>query len=678
MADERQELLELRRLDELERKAAGGRTDTRNWLQRTVNPRRENFPEYAASGTPEQVLAAEQQLRGGNPSLGQDRYGNPTLVTDRGTFYPNRPGPSLNDVPNALSGFQRIAKEVAPFIAGGGATNLMKAIPAAATQAGIGLVTETMDQTNNALQGREVNTGKLVTTPAFAALGELGSRAVLAAAKPIIARALGTNTTSNLVNPDGTISDDALKALSDNGIDQNQLDDMALQELSRMKDSGALTREQAERFNLFRQYKMNPLRAQVTRTADDFMAQQEAAKTSTSVRSALEGQEQTISQAFDTQIRGTGGNAVTSGSPVADAVLNKATQLDAEISSLYNQARQAANGEKNIGLNQLAQNLRARAPSNELSGGVIRAIRGDLMERGIIDRNFRVVGKVDVNTAEEVRKVINSHWTSTNDTGRNLLRQFKDSLDADVLKMAGDDVYQQARAAKTAFEEGLRPTSLSKFDTNERSLVRNILENKIKAQDVFEQSVLSKSWKESDLRELRNYLIRGSQEQRVVGLKAWDDLRAETLDWIKSQAFSNALDQTEQASMRSGSIGKAMDRIGDGRLEILFKGEEREFLRNMRRLEQLRQPVPRTGDGRGPSAQGIAMLTEEVRKQAAGLPMVGKLFDIFLNQSRAINALSNPVTPAMNAAQNAAARRVIVTPGAAAGVVVEDRLMQEN
>jgi hypothetical protein len=667
---------------------SGPQEDERNFVARYLNPRREDYPEYPVAGTAESQLAAERNphlrgersmsdlISGDQLKITQDKYGNDMIVTPRGTFYSNKPGPSLNDIPSAGNAIFNTVKEAAPYLAGGAAAAGAKLATGVGVQAATGLASESIDQTGNAIAGKEVDLRRLATTPLFAGMGEFGGRAVFAVMKPVISKLFGSSAPQRIVNENGTLTDDAIKALST--VDPAQVDDLALQELSKMQQQGVLTKEQAERFNFFKNQGIEPTRAQVTRNADDFQLQQEAAKTSTGVRNALEGQESAISNAFDTNIRGTGGNATTSGSPVADAVLNKATQLDSEISRLYKSVRDAAPGEKVVSLDRYAQNLRARAPDNELTGGLIRSLRGDLMERGIVDNKFKVVGKIDVETAETVRQVINQRYNSTNDFGRQILKQLKESLDADVLTTSGDDLFQEARKAKASFEAGLRPESLSKFDTNERSLVRNILENKIKAEDVFQQAVLSKSWKASDLRELKTYLTRGSAEQVKTGTQAWNDLRAEAVQWIKDQTFRNAESQLGEATMRSGAIKSSLDKIGAERMSELFTGEERQFLNAMARLETLRQPVPMTGNGKGPSAQAIAGLQRTVSTMAGKFNVLGPILEIFQNQSKAINALTTPVPAAISQASAAAARRTVIPPAGAVGAVGGNKLLEEN
>lgn len=647
--------------------------DDRGFLARTFNPRREDFAEYPGGGTAESALAAEQRMGDKNASIGQDKYGNQTINRNGETLYLNKPGLSVNDIYDVTRKTDEIAKDVAPFLAGGAATSTLKPIPAIATQMLTGAASESINQGGNALSGTEVQPGKIATTALWAGAGEAGGRLVFAVMKPIFSKLFGASAPAQIVKSDGSLTDDAIRALDN--VPTDQLDDLAMKELSRMKEAGVITQEQAKRFNLFKERGLTPTRAQVTRSADDFQLQQEAAKTGTAVRGALEAQDNAISGAFDTAIRGSGGNAVSSGSPVADAVLNKASQLDDEISRLYNAAREAAPDAKVVQLNRLAAQLKNKAPENEITGGLIKAIRGDLQSRGLIDKNFKAIGKTDVSAAEEVRKVLNSFFKSTSDRGRMLIREFKDALDDDVLSTFGDDLYKQARSAKASFEAGLRVEKLSKFDKNQRSLVRDVLENKINADDLFDKAVLSKSWKASDLREMRNYLTKGTKEQVQGGLKAWNDLRAETLQWIKDQTFKNALDQSGNPTMASGAIKRSLDKIGNERLGVLFSRDEVAFLNDMQRLEALRQPVPGTGIGKGPSAQAIEALGDRLIKKASEIPGVSLLVDLIkapASYSRASSAMSNPVSEAARRAAEVSTLKSI-PPAAAATVYASDR-----
>lgn len=591
-----------------------------------ISPPREDFPEnfFYSGQSPDEALASEIKMGDKNASLSQDKYGNPTIVTDRGTFYPNRPGLSFNDVTGFLGRADAVAKDVAPYLAGGVAAAPLKGATQTLIQGGIGLAQESIKQTGNATQGNDVEWSKLATTPLFAMAGDAAGRLAYRVAAPVLGKILGSQPAIRVVNGDGTLSDDAVRLLRAAGSTPDDFARAAATEADSLQRTGVLTKEQAERFNFFKEQGLDPTTAQVTRSADDFRVQQDLAARSTGVRNALETQEAQLSQAFDTRIVGTGG--VTTGSPVSDAVVSKATALDSEISRLYNQARESAPGAKNVRLERLVETLRRRAPDNELTGGLIRSIRGDLVERGVMNNRFQVTGKVDVDTAETIRQVLNSNFRSTNDKGRIILRELKDQLDDDVLSVAGQDIFEQARRARADFSAQLRPDRVSKFDINERSLVEDIMDNTIKADDVFDKTVLSNNAKPSDLVQLKRYLTTGGDEQAASGLQAWGSLRAQTLDWIKQNAFNGPIDAAGNQALSRAGLERSLSRIGDDKLKVIFSAEEAKFLDDMLKVAKLREPVRRTALGGGPSAQAIEKLERSI---AARLPVVGPFYDFF-------------------------------------------------
>lgn len=632
-------------------------------VRQAISPEREAFPEYIGGGTPEEVLASERQMADPNATLSQDRFGNPTLVSSRGTFYPNRPGLSVADISGFLRGTESVAKEAAPYIAGGIATAPARALIQTGTQGAIGLASEAINQAGAVATGDEAQWSKLATTPIFAMAGDLAGRLAYRVAAPVVAKIIGGRPSIRITNPDGTLTDDAIKLLRSSGTSADDFATAMAAEADNLNRTGVLTREQAERFNFMKSMGVEPTTAQITRTADDFQMQQELAKRSTTVRAALEEQEGAISQAFDTRILGAGGQ--TTGSPLSDAVVNRATALDSEISSLYQAAREAAPGAQNVRLTRYAEALRKRAPDNELTGGLIRSIRGDLVERGVIDNNFQVRGKIDVDTAETIRQVLNSRYNSTNDFGKQVIRELKDQLDDDVLSTAGRDVFQQARQARAEFGRMLRPERVSKFDINQRSLVEDIMDNTIKADDVFEKVALSNSWKPSDLNQLKRFLTTGAPEQIERGIGAWVSLRTQTLDYIRSEAFKGPIDASGNQAISRASLERAINRIGKDKMKVIFTSDEVKFLDDMMRLAQLREPVRGTALGRGPSAQAIERLERSVMSR---LPVVGQMFD-FAKALRLLRAESAATQQVLNPAGATVQQigRALATPQGAAG-----------
>lgn len=407
------------------------------------------------------------------------------------------------------------------------------------------------------------------------------------------------------------ITDDVEKTLARENI---SVDDLSPENVANIQNAVKqdLT-DQIERAEFLREQGIEPTRAQITRDAGDFQTQQEIAKQPGKVRDALEGQEALIINRFDESIAGTGGQPVTSGSSVTDTVINRSTELDNEISDLYNRAREIAPGEKNVRMSELAALLKKKAPSDTATQGLIRSIKGDLQARGIIDDNFKVTGRVDVDTSEEVRKFINTHFDSTSDLGKGFMREFKDALDADTLKAAGEDVFNQARKAKAKFESDLNRAKINKFDKRKTSLVRDVLENKIDPDKLAEQVTSGGKYRAEDLNQLKTYLTKtGTPEQRKVGVQAWNDLRAETLNSIKAKAFIGPEDAAGNKTLSRAALETALKKVGNSRLNTMFSKQEKKFLDDILRVSKLREPVRGTALGRGPSAQAIERLNSRL------------------------------------------------------------------
>jgi hypothetical protein len=381
--------------------------------------------------------------------------------------------------------------------------------------------------------------------------------------------------------------------------------------------------EQAARKAFLESQGLEPTSAQVTRDAQTFQDQQEAAKTSGRVREALEQQEAVLTSRFNQAVLETGGQVDTPTSTVTDALVNKATVLDDEISALYKAAREAAPGEQNVKFDRLGAKLRELAPQNRVTGGAIEAIVGDLQAKGVLNSKMEVVGRIDVETSEDVRKLMNELFDPQNGFRNGVLRQLKDVLDDDVFLAAGQDVFKQGRRAKREFEKELTRAKISKFDSRRANLVRDVLENKISPDTFTNDVVFSKKWRSDDIRQLKDYISTSDE-----GLSAFDDMRADVLNTIKEAAFIGPQDAAGFKALSRDKLQAQLGKIGKPKLEVLFTPKERAFFADMMSVAKLREPVRGTALGRGPSAQGIAQAAGRIEKKLADLPLLGALVDL--------------------------------------------------
>ena len=445
------------------------------------------------------------------------------------------------------------------------------------------------------------------------AISPLAGRAVAA----IFRKVTGTPPKGALVTPEGQATPELQTVLDEKGL---SLDGFTTEAAETLKKTAPESAEQAARQAFLESQGLTgaaaPTQAQVKRGADEFQAQQEAAKTSTRVREVIEAQEGVLSSRFDNAIIDTLGQSASPTAPVIDAVVTKATVLDEKIGDLYKQTREGAAGAKNVRFESLASQLRAKAPSNEATQGAVKAITGDLQARGILDQDMKVAGRVDVETAEEARKFMNSLFDPQVPFRNTVIRELKESLDNDVFRSAGDDVFKQARKAKADFESELSSAGVSKFDKRKTNLVRDLLENKVNPDTFVSDVVKSKKYRASDLNQLKQYTAKEFPE-------AWQDLRAETLQTIKDNAFKGPLDsQGNQALTRAG-LESELKKIGEPKLKVIFEPKELQFLKDIAKVTELREPVRGTALGKGPSAQAIAKLEKTLKD----LPVLGALVD---------------------------------------------------
>ena len=387
------------------------------------------------------------------------------------------------------------------------------------------------------------------------------------------------------------------------------------------KEAGDPVSNQA-RQEAFEDLGLTPTEAQRTRDTDLFVKQQDAFRRGGDVRTALERQEEALDIATRDATAAMGGVPQRASVSPIEAITDKATQMDTEISNLYRQAREAAPDAQNVKFVRASEILRENAPSNEISGGVVKALRDKMQSMGVINKKFKSVGKVSVEQAEELRKYANRLFPSTNGEGRYIISEFKNSLDDDVLSASGQDLFKQSRRAKADFEKGLDPSRKNKFDSRKVSLVRDIRDNLV-AEDDFVDKVLRRSskYKAEDLKELKNYMSNGTEGQVAQGMQAWNDIRAAAMEKIREKAFKGPITQTGTQSLSRAGLESSFKEIGPQKIRVLFSPEEIGFLRKLARVASLKEPPPGTFTGSGPSSPAIQKLERVITR----IPLIGDM-----------------------------------------------------
>lgn len=629
-------------------------------VQEAISPRfQEDFPEVEPAlrmpTDPREAQAYIDQLSSGPLSssgeglfgkyvgaqVSEDRYGRPTVQTRTGEQrYLNRGGLSAGDIGRAGRGVMGFVEETAPYLAGGGTTGFVRG---ALQQGGIGLLSEAEKVAERAIRGEDLETSRLATTPLIAMAGDVFGRGLFSTVGKIYSRFTGKQAVANVVDETtGTIKPEAIREMRQNAssadIDAaafNELMDMAesgslgvaasqeqMNAFSKMMDdfltSGKATQAMAARYNLFKRMGIEPTRAQITRTSDDFTVQQDLAKETGPVTTALEQQQIQLGKAFETVEAKTGGVVSSELAPIQTAVIAKATKLDNEIGKLYKEADEVLEGSAGVDISGFLEKLHTFKPLNRRSVGTYEALRGQVKQDLGIDipkGQAAPDGPVMVTPqqAEIVRQYANQLFDGANSTARVIIRDVKEALDDDVTRALGRDAYKRGRDAYNEFRRNLEPDQLSKFSKNEKSLIRDLLEQKIAPENVFNRVVASKGYTSSDLRALKNYIVGRDKFISPQGAQAWVDLRAETINYIKNEIFRGPLGEQGGQKMTRAGLESVLKRIGMAKLKVIFNKEELSFIKDVMNLSKIIEPIGGRALGSGPSGQAIKQLENTVR-----------------------------------------------------------------
>jgi hypothetical protein len=229
------------------------------------------------------------------------------------------------------------------------------------------------------------------------------------------------------IDADGNVSPEFQRILDDNG---TTIEEFA-EGVANGFDDPVMN---AQRKKVFDDMGLDITEAQRTRSSDLFNTQQDALRREGPVKDAIERQDELLDQITKGQINSIGGVAQRANSTPIEAITDKAVQLDDEISELYKKAREQAPDDKVIKFSAAIENLRSNAPQNQMSNGTVQALRMKMRDMGVMDDEWKAIGKVDLNTSEELRKFANRIYGNANPEGREIIRQFKNNLDDDVFK----------------------------------------------------------------------------------------------------------------------------------------------------------------------------------------------------------------------------------------------------
>lgn len=529
-------------------------------------------------------------------------------------------------------GLAKLAGRAAPTSAVGKLAASAKALPASKQAVAAGTA-------GGALAGAGYSDADSIGgVAADTALGA-GMGAAAGVIAPAVARNV-TNTFRRIVgSPKIQVFDDAGQFTQDA---MNRLDEMVksgkvsaddAQAIIRenLAKEGVLTPEQAQRFNLFQRRGVAPVRADVTQATSDFLEKQSALKRTGPVSAAVAQQDEQIANVVNQSIDSVGAaasNPLETSRAAYGVVDSVASKLDEAVGQAYASAREASRGQPFVKLSNFARAVSDNRGAEQATGGVASFARGLLENKGLVKagnrldinkRGRRATGdalkKLTVNEAEEIRQGLNSIYDSVTPAGRRMIRELKDAIDDDVAEVIGEDLFADARAAKSLFHTTIEKARRSKFDKSRGSFLEDVLYNKIPEEKIYTRLMTAR---DDDFLKFKQFMIESGPE----GDQAWKNIKAQVMrDAFDKATGTMGKGEGGRPIWNARSFRNAFNGIRNTKKYAeLFNADERALIDDIVEIGRLRVPPSLVQQGAGPTEVAVDRLRTKILKL---VPFVG-------------------------------------------------------
>lgn len=436
---------------------------------------------------------------------------------------------------------------------------------------------------------------------------------------------------------DTLFSDEAIEAVSKSR--QEMLDNKpgVAEKAQEMADSGEFKLDEIDKFineqlgipdvlnpsqmrnmDAFGRLNVPPLRANVTQTADDWRELQELVKFSNDASRRVAVQDQNLFEAAQNGLDKIGRTADDLGETnnmVRQTIDDYATSLDDSVRDAYQVAREIAPDAQDIKLDGFMKNFMKSRGEEALTGGLISSLRGHLKNIGMLDSSGRPVRtdkmttemiaerglpKMNVQQAERLRQFLNTKFDGATPAAKSIIKELKDSIDEDVIKVVGEDVFKDARQKKIGFHDSVEMGKKGRFDKRKGSLLEDILYGKTDEGVIVDKIVKAGP---DDLDHIKKFL---TQDAGDSGLEAWQN--------IKAQILSDAIEKAKVGKVEGGDFRFSDLKFKSALAPILrnskkknsiFNKDERQLIDDILEVGRARMPMPSVQQGFGPSSGGM-------------------------------------------------------------------------
>ena len=329
-----------------------------------------------------------------------------------------------------------------------------------------------------------------------------------------------------------------------------------------------------------------PTAAQSLRDPGLWTAEQNMAKANTggALNQKYVAQNQAIQDSIKKIKEGTSGTATSAtaaGENASDAIIGKWNESQEKVGQLYKEIRNSEVATKAVAPSKLLDAISEHADisgADQLTGTVLRRMKKfDLIEPDSLKFDpasgwqFKLKdgAQLNVNQAEEMRKVINS--TASSKTEKMVAGKLVDALDNDVIDGSGVDAFKAARdAARQRFQE-FYPSGQG----YQSPTVGKIIDGKIAPDNLIGNVMIN--GKSADVLAVKKSLLSGTPEQIQRGQAAWDDLRGQVIDHLLTNSVSKTTGKFSPAA-----YANELDKIGVN-LKHIFTPQELSALGSIKR-----------------------------------------------------------------------------------------------
>ncbi|MDB5975139.1 MAG: hypothetical protein JWR07_1899 [Nevskia sp.] len=305
------------------------------------------------------------------------------------------------------------------------------------------------------------------------------------------------------------------------------------------------------------------------------------------------------------------------GRQVAEKALGaKAAEGKAKVRKLYDQANKSAESAETVSPYPLLDYVRDH-PNAAAVSWITDRLKKNQIVTGVDDLGQPQLSRdIKLREVSELRKVAERIGQSGSE-GSGWVPEVKAVLDQ-MIEGKGGEAFKAARGAYKDYKgEFANQEAVSKLLETKGG--KYSTDRKVALEDVFDKSIVKGSIQ--DVRNLRESLLTAeSKGTRKQGRKALRELAGETVNYIRQEATKGVVDESGAANVSAPALKRALDKIGDEKLDLLLGETTATQLRAVvKAAEDLKTSPPKRIQGSDTGVNAMMLLD----KVFSHLPVVG-------------------------------------------------------